>query len=61
MRSMKDSIHLVLLVLTVNLKLLAVNHFLNRSKIKFILKYKFSILANDQPIVISSTNNVISD
>ena len=41
-------IYLVLLVLTVSL--LAVNHFLNRSKFKFILKYNFSILAVEQPI-----------
>ena len=32
---------------------------IKRSKIKFILKYKFSILADEQPIVISSANNYI--
>ena len=52
-------IYLVLLVLTVNL--LAVSYFLKRSKIKFILKYKFSIFADEQHIVISSASNVISD
>ena len=56
MRSMVENIF-SLLVLTVSL--LAVNHFLKRSKIKFILKYKFSRSADEQPVNISSANNVI--
>ena len=47
--------------ISINRELVGRSHFLKRSKIKFILKYKFSILSDEQPIVISSANNVISD